>query len=142
MEERVNNPAYYGGKDNPYEAIKVIARWCSKMTGVTAFGVGNALKYISRAGKKSETTLVEDLQKAAWYLRRAAEVESAPWTEPASVVNLGPEPRVNMGSHRVAAEWNLPGGVQVALFNIFRGHYDVAAAALEEHLKALEGESR
>lgn len=34
------------------------------------FNMGNALKYIWRAGKKDESKLVEDLQKAMWYIER------------------------------------------------------------------------
>jgi hypothetical protein len=60
--EAVNHPAHYGGADNPYEAIKVIEAW-----GV-GFCLGNAIKYIARAGKKGD--LVEDLKKARWYLDR------------------------------------------------------------------------
>lgn len=61
--EAVHHPAHYGGKDNPYETIKVIEAW--KLD----FHLGNAVKYISRAGKKSPK-LLEDLKKAAWYLNR------------------------------------------------------------------------
>ena len=32
--------------------------------------LGNAIKYISRAGKKNPATEVEDLKKAKWYLER------------------------------------------------------------------------
>ena len=60
--DAVNHPAHYGGAANPYEAIKVIEAW-----GL-GFCLGNALKYISRAGKKG--SLVEDLEKARWYLDR------------------------------------------------------------------------
>lgn len=60
----VNHPEYYGGKDNPYEAIKVIEAW-----GL-GFCLGNAVKYISRAGKKDSAKLIEDLEKAGWYIRR------------------------------------------------------------------------
>lgn len=63
----VDHPSHYGGKDNPYEAIKVIEAW-----GLD-FNLGNAVKYISRAGKKDSTKLIEDLEKAAWYLNRAIE---------------------------------------------------------------------
>jgi hypothetical protein len=62
MSENVNNPKHYGGKDNPYEAIKVIEAW-----GLD-FHLGNVTKYISRAGKKESE--VEDLKKALWYLQR------------------------------------------------------------------------
>ena len=56
-----NRPEYYGGKDNQYEAVKVINAW-----GL-GFELGNVLKYIKRAGKKSEDTIA-DLEKAATYI--------------------------------------------------------------------------
>ena len=59
-DETVDHPAHYGGADNPYEAIKVIEAW------QLGFCLGNAVKYIARAGKKGD--LVEDLRKARWYL--------------------------------------------------------------------------
>lgn len=61
--EQVDHPAHYGGADNPYEAIKVIEAW-----GLD-FSLGNAVKYISRAGKKDD--VVQDLKKDRWYLDRA-----------------------------------------------------------------------
>ena len=60
--ELVNHPNHYGGKDNPYEAIKVIEAWD------LGFCLGNTIKYISRAGKKDET--IQELEKALWYLKR------------------------------------------------------------------------
>lgn len=63
----VNHPAHYGGKDNLYEAIKVIEAW-----GLD-FHSGNAVKYISRAGKKDPTKEIEDLEKSVWYLNRRIE---------------------------------------------------------------------
>ena len=36
------------------------------------FNVGNAIKYLWRAGLKSESP-VEDLRKAAWYVNREIE---------------------------------------------------------------------
>ena len=62
----VDHPDHYGGKNNPYEAIKVIEAWDLN------FSLGNVLKYVSRAGKKSDNT-VEDLKKAVWYLNREIE---------------------------------------------------------------------
>lgn len=61
--ESVNHPSHYGGKDNPYETIKVIDAW-----GLD-FELGNAIKYISRAGKKDPTKTVEDLKKAIFYIQ-------------------------------------------------------------------------
>ena len=60
--ELVNHPNHYGGKDNPYEAIKVIEAWN------LGFCLGNTVKYISRAGKKDDT--IQELEKALWYLKR------------------------------------------------------------------------
>ena len=34
------------------------------------FHLGNAVKYISRAGKKDPVKFREDLEKAVWYLNR------------------------------------------------------------------------
>lgn len=34
------------------------------------YHLGNAVKYICRAGKKDPAKTVEDLQKAVWYLNR------------------------------------------------------------------------
>lgn len=60
--EKVNHPSHYGG-DTTYEAIKVIDAW-----GL-GFCLGNAVKYICRAGKKGHlVNEVEDLKKARWYL--------------------------------------------------------------------------
>jgi len=64
--ERINHPAHYGGKDNPFEAIKIIEAYNLN------FSLGNALKYLLRAGVKDPNTLPEDLRKAAWYLEREA----------------------------------------------------------------------
>lgn len=61
-DEQIDHPEYYGGADNPYEAIKVIEAW-----GL-GFHLGNAVKYIFRAGKKDQA--LTDLQKAVWYLQR------------------------------------------------------------------------
>lgn len=58
----VNHPPHYGGKDNPYEAIKVIEAW-----GL-GFCLGNSVKYIARHARKGNP--LEDLRKARWYIDR------------------------------------------------------------------------
>lgn len=60
--EQIDHPEHYGGKDNPYEAIKVIEAWD------LGFCLGNVVKYIARAGKKGDRGA--DLKKALWYLKR------------------------------------------------------------------------
>lgn len=72
--EAVDHPHHYGGKDNPYEAIKVIEAW------ELGFCLGNTVKYIARAGKKDAT--IQDLKKARWYLdREISKMEAAPRPE-------------------------------------------------------------
>ena len=60
--ELVDHPTHYGGKDNPYEAIKVIEAWD------LGFCLGNTIKYIARCGKKDNE--IQELEKALWYLKR------------------------------------------------------------------------
>ena len=55
------NPSYY---QNGIETIEAIEAWD------LGFCLGNAVKYISRAGKKDPTKTVEDLNKAIWYIQR------------------------------------------------------------------------
>lgn len=62
----VDHPGHYGGKDNTYEAIKIIEAYNLN------FSLGNAIKYIIRAGKKSSNA-IEDLEKAKWYVQRQIE---------------------------------------------------------------------
>ena len=60
MNDAVNHPAYYtSGK------IEVIDFIDDKGLG---FCLGNAVKYIVRAGKKDPEKTTEDLQKAIWYI--------------------------------------------------------------------------
>jgi hypothetical protein len=63
--DKVDHPPHYGGANDPFEPIKVILAW-----GLD-FCVGNAVKYIARAGKKPGESKVDDLKKARWYLDRA-----------------------------------------------------------------------
>ena len=57
----VNHPSHYC-EGRKYEPIDVIEDW--KLDFLT----GNALKYISRAGRKNDES--EDLEKAVFYLNR------------------------------------------------------------------------
>lgn len=68
--EDVGHPTHYGGKDNPYETIKV----------ADALGWGligskfNALKYLMRSGDKDRESELEDLEKCKWYIQHAIEL--------------------------------------------------------------------
>jgi len=68
VDQNVQHPIYYGGADDPYEAIKVIEAWN------LGFHLGNTVKYISRAGKKDGNSATQDLRKAMFYLNREVEL--------------------------------------------------------------------
>ena len=69
-EDPVNRPSHY--TDGKIEVIDYIE---DKKLG---FCLGNAIKYISRAGKKDPSKEVEDLNKAIWYInRRIKEIQEA-----------------------------------------------------------------
>ena len=61
----VNHPKHYN--DGKIEVIDFIE---DKKLG---FCLGNAIKYICRAGKKDKNKEVEDIQKSIWYLNRYLE---------------------------------------------------------------------
>lgn len=58
MKDLVNHPPHYTSHPSGIEAIEV-TRWMN-------FNLGNAMKYIWRAGLKQDA--VEDLRKAVFYL--------------------------------------------------------------------------
>lgn len=66
MADNIDHPAHY--KANGMEAIDVIEAF-----GL-GFHLGNAAKYILRAGKKTADK-TEDIKKAIWYLNRYLEGE-------------------------------------------------------------------
>ncbi len=61
--QNVDHPDHYKGRS--LETINIIEDFQLN------FCLGNAIKYILRAGKKGERQ--EDLQKAMWYLQRELE---------------------------------------------------------------------
>lgn len=62
MHDAINHPSHY--TDGTIEVIDYIE---DKELG---YHLGNAIKYISRAGKKDPSKTVEDLKKAVWYINR------------------------------------------------------------------------
>lgn len=62
MKDAINHPDYY--TDGGIETIDFIE------AKELPYHLGNAVKYISRAGKKNPEKTVEDLQKAIWYINR------------------------------------------------------------------------
>jgi hypothetical protein len=63
MFDPVNHPPHYTAHPSGVEAIQI--------TEHLNFCVGNAMKYIWRAGLKGDA--IEDLEKARWYIEREIE---------------------------------------------------------------------
>lgn len=66
MTDNVNHPAHYTSHPSGIECIQVTRYYC--------FSIGNAIKYLWRAGLKASADKtqrekeIEDLKKAKWYI--------------------------------------------------------------------------
>ena len=64
--ESVNHPKHYNSHPSGIECITITRHYC--------FDIGNAIKYLWRAGLKHDADKserakeIEDLQKAVWYI--------------------------------------------------------------------------
>ena len=63
MNDAVNHPSHYTSHPSGIEAIQVTEHF--------NFCVGNAIKYLWRAGEKGH--YIQDLEKARWYINREIE---------------------------------------------------------------------
>lgn len=61
--EEINQPIHYSGKEFPVREIK-----CDDIARFMPFNLGNAFKYVWRAGLKSGNPAEKDFKKALWYL--------------------------------------------------------------------------
>lgn len=61
--DTVNHPSHYTSHPSGVECITVAEHY--------GFNIGNAIKYLWRAGLKGGA--IEDLKKAAWYVNREIE---------------------------------------------------------------------
>lgn len=68
--DTINHPAHYGAAFPPVEIE------CIRITRYLPFTVGNAFKYIWRAGRKDPEKTLEDLRKALWYVQYARRCET------------------------------------------------------------------
>ena len=65
--DSVNHPSHYTSHPSGIECIEITRHYC--------FSIGNAIKYLWRAGLKKEMGLedrekeIEDLRKAIWYIK-------------------------------------------------------------------------
>lgn len=56
----INHPKHYTSHDSKIECIEI--------TRHHNFNIGNAIKYLWRAGLKDGNSDIQDLQKAIWYI--------------------------------------------------------------------------
>lgn len=61
IEDKVNHPKHYTSDPSGIECIEI--------TRHRNFNIGNAIKYLWRAGLKDSTATIEDLDKAIWYIQ-------------------------------------------------------------------------
>jgi hypothetical protein len=67
MTDNVNHPKHYNSHPSGVECIDITKHY--------DFCLGNAIKYIWRAGIKTESP-IEDLKKAIWYIEKEIELLS------------------------------------------------------------------
>ena len=87
MSDPAVNPKHYASL-GAYAAVHVIRAWSGWREGMglgaIGFPVGNAIKYVQRAGTKPGESEARDLEKAVWYLRsRLHEIDPDRYPDPA-----------------------------------------------------------
>ena len=82
------NPRHYADL-GWWSAVAIIRKWNEHRAATggkpVSFDVGNALKYMQRAGTKPGESEVTDLKKAAWYLAEAIHVLDPSEPDPAGL---------------------------------------------------------
>ena len=112
-DDKINHPKHYC-EGRKYEPIDIIEDWGLGMHA------GNAVKYISRAGRKGDA--IEDLEKARWYVDRYVQkndkffIKLWQRTRRFFMDDLNPEPCI------VAKDWNLDENLKEALHHIAIGN--------------------
>lgn len=59
--DAVNHPKHYTSDPSGIECIQIVRH--------RNFNIGNAIKYLWRAGLKDGNSDIQDLQKAVWYIQ-------------------------------------------------------------------------
>jgi hypothetical protein len=119
MHDPVDHPPHYTGHASGVEAIEI----CETLD----FCLGNAVKYLFRAGRKNP--ILQDLQKSAWYLRRARKRQQEPLRLP-FIEQM-------MSVRRAEKDGSVLDGVLEALFRQ-PGSIDVALARVEREIERVQ----
>ena len=125
MADMVNHPPHYQG--NGLEAIEVIEAYD------LGYHLGNALKYLIRAGRKGSE--LEDLKKAKWYVARWQDTRAmytAHWPKRVARDLPSRVPVVEAfgltGARALAVEELLDGAVSVSLYSKAPIHFVCAVS--------------
>lgn len=135
--DSVDHPSHYA-EGRKYEPIVVIEAW-----GL-GFNLGNALKYISRAGRKDPAKIEEDLRKAVWYIDR--ELSKSLFERFLSRMSrwlLRRKLKGRIGPNDVTTDWKLPSYPSFAIVSIYEGtrpYLKSAVAILEYEIDHLHRE--
>lgn len=136
MKENVDHPAHYAdGRE--HEPIVVIETW-----GL-GFNLGNALKYISRAGRKDLAKTEEDLRKAVWYIDR--ELSQSLLRRFLSRISrwfLRRKLKGRLSLNDVTTDWKLPSNLSIAIAMMHDGRRTMLKAAKRMIEKEIEERRR
>ena len=139
--DAVNHPSHY--TDGKYECIDFIESW-----GL-GFHLGNAVKYITRAGKKDPGKTKEDLEKAIWYVKRARTYDKPHIYYASSItthcsgnpLDISTEKeKKKIDAYDYICDKQLSYPLGLALFHIIRGELEEALIHLDEAILEVQYE--
>lgn len=123
----VNHPAHYNTDISGVECIEIVRHM--------DFNLGNAFKYMFRAGRKNisgEAVLEElkDLEKAIWYLK----------DERLNVKALDPRlyPRKFYEEKIIKVIKSREGNIQQAMIMLDQGFFEMAVSCVEDEIETLK----
>jgi len=131
----VNHPSHYTSDPSGVECIEI--------TRHLNFNIGNAFKYVFRAGSKrlsyqdADMAAIEDLEKAIWYIRDESSMRSGPWGVPDRRVLRSMEKVINSRDGEVRAFFG-------AVYNLYIGmgadgsQLALARGAITNHIAYLK----
>ena len=114
----VNNPPHYTWSS--YEVIDVIEKLH------LGFPLGNAVKYIARAGKKDPAKIIQDFEKSVFYMKYYLKHPSGKLQIDDEYIDI------------VLEDWNLSDNCSIAVKNIASGtlkNIELAITSIQDEIK-------
>lgn len=125
----MSTPKHYKKQNPDFEPRKVIEAICED-----SFYIANALKYISRAGKKDN--IIKDLRKAIDYLNYKHNLGNSKQLVD-KTVSFETEDSltiVHYNAESVAKEWNLSYNLSKSVYHIFCNELDAAIQYIDNEI--------